>query len=170
MGRFGAWVARLFDAVPPEEMAGAQLEGPYWEVAHRGLDHAEFFRRIPTLVPEGSVLVLEGGWPSPHLRQFLQEHAFAPETRVARGTIWPRGDVVHLPASRQVLEELAKHAEGAAYPEVCTHLHVHAAGRVVVQWYDAFGAPCYVSKALPTERVEAFCGELGTSFKDGSEA
>lgn len=170
MSRVGAWLAHLFHAVPSDEMVGAQLEGPYWAVLHRGVDHAEFFRRIPALVPEGSVLVLEGGSPSPQLQGFLKDHAVAPETKVARGTFWPRADIVHLPASGQVLRGLADHAEGCSYPEVCTHLHVHAAGRVVVQWYDAFSAPCYVSKELPAERLKAFCAELRTSFQDGREA
>lgn len=170
MGRIGAWVARLFDAVPSKEMAGAQLEGPYWEVSHRGVDQAEFFRRIPTLVPAGSILVLEGGSPSAPLLKFLREHAVPPDTKVARGTIWPRAEVVHLPASHQVLQQLADHAERSAYPEICTHLHVVSAGRVVLQWYDAFATPCYASKELPAQRVETFCAELRTSFKDGREA
>ena len=82
----------------------------------------------------------------------------------------PRADIVHLPASVQVLRGLADHAERCAYPELCTHLHVHSAGRVVVQWYDAFSAPCYVSKELSAERLEAFCAELGTSYQDGRGA
>ena len=170
MSRIGAWLAHLVHAVPSEEMAGAQLDGPYWEVRHRGVDHAEFLRRIPALVPEGSVLVLEGGSPSSQLQGFLKEHAIAPRTKVARGTVWPRADIVHLPASAQVLGGLADHAERCAYPELCTHLHVRSAGRVVVQWYDAFSAPCYVSKELSAERLEAFCAELGTSYQNGRGA
>jgi hypothetical protein len=148
-------------------MAGVQLEGPYWEISHRGVDHAEFFRRIPALVPEGSVLVLEGGSPSPQLREFLREHAIAPATEVARGTVWPRSDVVHIPASAQVLRELADQAEGCAFPEICTHLHVYSGGRVVVQWYDAFSGPCYISKEMTAARIDAFCAELGSWYKDG---
>jgi hypothetical protein len=151
-------------------MVGVQLEGPYWEVQHRGVDHAEFLRGLPALVPEGSVLVLEGGSPSSHLQGFLKEHAIAPYTEVARGTVWPRADIVHLPASAQIVRGLAEFAEHCAYPEICTHLHVHSAGRVVVQWYDAFAAPCYVSKELPPERLQAFCAELRTSYRDGRGA
>ena len=167
MSRIGAWLARLVHAVPSEEMVGAQLEGPFWEVRHRGVDHAEFLRKIPELVAEGSVLILEGGSPSSQLQGFLREHAIAPSTKVARGTVWPRAAIVHLPASAQVLRGLADHAEHCAYPEICTHLHVHSNGRVVVQWYDAFAAPCYVSKELPAERLETFCAELQTSYQDG---
>jgi hypothetical protein len=170
MGRIGAWLARVFNAVPANEMGGARLEGAYWEVAHRGVDPTDFFRRLPALVPEGSVLVLEGGSHSKLLQAFLDEHRVPPDINVARGTIWPRADVVHLPASVQVLRELADHAERCAEPEICSHMHVYASGRVVVQWYDAFSAPCYVSKQLPAERLEAFCAELRTSFKDGLEA
>lgn len=170
MGSITAWLARLFNAVPPAEMAGAQLEGPYWEVASKGIDPPHFFRRLPVLVPDGSVLAIEGGSPSGALQAFLAEHRVPPTTTVARGSVWPRGEVIHLPASEQVLRALADHAEGAAYPEICTHLHVHASGRVLLQWYDAFSAPCYVSKWLPEERLRAFCAELRTSFRESREA
>jgi hypothetical protein len=167
MGRMTAWLGRLFHAVPVDEMAGAQLEGPHWEIAYSGVDHADFFRRLPGLVPEGSMLVIEGGSPCAALQAFLAERNVPPTTTVARGTVWPRGDVVHIPASEEVLRALADQAEGTAYPEICTHLHVYASGRVLVQWYDAFSAPCYVSKRLPEERLRVFCAELRTSFKEG---
>jgi hypothetical protein len=170
MGRFTAWLARLFNAVPAEEMAVAQLEGPYWKMAYKGVDHADFFRRLAALVPEGSVLVIEGGSRSAALQAFLAEHGVPPTTTVARGTAWPRSDVIHLPASKQVLNALADHAEDSAYAEICTHLHVHASDRILLQWYDAFSAPCYVSKRLPEERLRTFCAELRTSFEEGLEA
>ena len=65
------------------------------------------------------------------------------------------------------MRALADQAEGVAYPEICTHLHVYASGRVLVQWYDAFSAACYVSKRLPEERLRVFSAELRTSFKEG---
>ena len=35
MRRVGAWQVRLFGAVPPEEMAGAGLEGEHLELGRR---------------------------------------------------------------------------------------------------------------------------------------
>ena len=170
MSRFGAWLGRMVEAVPSEELQGAHLHGPFWEVGHRGVDPAEFFRKLPTLVPEGCILVLEGGSPSPQLKAFLEQNAVAPEVKVARGTVWPREDLVHLPASAQVLSGIAEHADRCASPEICTHLSVLAAGRVVIEWHDAFSAPCWISKELPEEGVKAFCAELRTSFQSGAEA
>jgi len=75
-----------------------------------------------------------------------------------------------VPASAQVLQKLADHADRCAYPELCTHLHVLAGGKVVLEWHDAFSAPCCISKELPAEGVKAFCAELGTSVKREVEA
>jgi hypothetical protein len=57
-------------------------------------------------------------------------------------------------------------AEGCASPELCEHLHVYQGQHLLLQWYDAFLDPFYVSKRLPRESVEALCGELKTSWKD----
>jgi len=165
MGRVADWLFRLLGAVPPNEMAGAQLEGPIWEVAYEGVDHAAFIRHLPTLVQDGGVLVLEGGSPGEGLQAFLNDHALPAEVAVARGTIRPRAGVVHLPISERIMSALAGHAEHAAYPELCIHLHAYAAGRLVMQWYDAFSAPCWLSQEIPEVQVRAFCSEVQTSFK-----
>jgi hypothetical protein len=78
--------------------------------------------------------------------------------------------VTYLPASSTVLEGLAAFMEERASPELCFHLHVCAAGSVVLQWYDAFDLPCYVSKSVPAERLAAFCARLSIAFAEGPEA
>lgn len=165
MGRIGAWFARILNAVPPEEMLGLQLEGPSWEVATRRVRQAEFFRALPALVPEECFLVLEGGSHPPALEHLLAGHAIAPQAKIARGTVWPRASVFHIPATAGVLGPLAEVAEHCAAPELCYHLHVYDRAGVVLQWFDAFSDSLYVSKRVPVERLDAFCRSLNTSFK-----
>lgn len=168
MGRVSAWLGRLLNAVPPEEMGGLRLEGPCWEVATRRVDQAEFFRALTTLVPEGCFLVLEGG--SHALHDLLGRSAVTPHAKIARGTLWPRATVFHVPTTVGILGQLAEVAEHCAAPELCDHLHVYDREGVLVQWYDAFSDPVYVSKRVPVERLEVFCRSLNTSFKEVAKA
>jgi len=166
MGRVRAWLGRLFNAVPSEEMEGIQLQGPCWEVAGRRVDQADFFRALAGFVPEGSILFLEGGAHPAPVRKFLEEHAVPQEAKIALGTVWPRSTVFHLQATGALLRQLADLAQTCASPELCIHLHVYNSGGVLLQWYDAFSDPFYVSQRLPPERLEAFCGVLKTPWKD----
>jgi hypothetical protein len=145
-----------------EDMQGIRLEGPYWEVAGRHVDPAQFLHALETLVPEGSILFLEGGTQPPPLRAFLDRHAALSDVKVALGTAWPRGRVFHVPTAPTILRELAELADKCASPELCDHLHVYSSEGVLPQWYDAFVDPFYVSKRVPPEQFEAFCGALKT--------
>jgi hypothetical protein len=156
----------MFNAVPPEEMGGIMLEGPCWEVAGRRVDQAGFFRALSRLVPERSFLFVEGGEHPPLLKQLLEDQSIVGQLKIARGTIWPRSPVFHLPATHILLKELADIAETCAAPELCDHLHVCDAAGVLIQWHDAFSDPFYISKRLPRDHVDAFCRALGTSWKD----
>jgi hypothetical protein len=169
MGRIGRVIARLLNAVPAEEMEGIQLQDPFWEVDGRRLDHAEFFRRLPHLVSDEAVLFLEGGSHSPELTRFLNEHSVPAVAILARGTVWPRASVFHVPTKPSVLVELGDLAEHCASPEICDHLHVYKEGRVLLEWHDAFSVPFFVSKRIPEDRVREFCRKLDVTFKEGNE-
>ena len=169
MGRVGKIVARLLNSVPAEEMRGIQLQGPFWEVEGNRLDYAEFFRRLPDLVSDEAILFLEGGAHSAELTRFLERHAVPPRAKVARGTVWPRESVFHVPTRASVLVELADLAEQCAGPEICAHLHVYRDEQVLLEWHDAFSDPFFISRHIPEVRVRDFCGRLNVMFKAENE-
>jgi hypothetical protein len=121
-------------------------------------------------VPEGCFLVLEGGSHPPALQDLLGRNAVTPQAKIARGTVWPRATVFHIPATAGILGRLAEVSQHCAAPELCDHLHVYDQEGVVLQWYDAFSDPVYVSKRVPVERLEVFCRNLSTSFKEVARA
>ena len=166
MGRFAEWLRRVLHARSPDEMEGITISGPCWEVSDKGLDHAAFFRALPMLVGEGATLVVEGGSHPPELRTLLEGHSVPGRSKVALGTVWPRGTVFHVPASRTVVAALAAVCEHCAYPEICDHLHVYDNDSVLLQWYDAFSQPLWVSKRVSGGAMEAFCGELRVTFRE----
>lgn len=166
MGRFAEWFRRGLHARSPDEMAGITIRGPCWEVSGKGLDHGAFFRALPVLVAERATLVVEGGTHPPELRAVFEDHSAPGRSKVALGTMWPRETVFHLPTSRAATAALAGACEHCSHPEVCTHLHVYENDSVLLQWYDAFSQPFCVSKQVSREAVEAFCREVGVTFRE----
>jgi hypothetical protein len=167
MGRVGQFVSHLLGVVPREEREGIRIEDPCWEVAGEHVDQSAFFRGLSKLVGGDAILFLEGGPHPTRVRRFLEDNAVPARARVALGTIWPRRTTSHLPTTSAVLYQLADLAEHCASPELCDHLHVYYGEKVLLQWYDAFADPFYVSKEVPLRLLQQFCAELGVWYKDG---
>ena len=156
MGRLRDGLYRALNAVPPEERIGLRLIGDAWEIDGKGVTADAFFRALPHLILDGHILVLQGGAHPPELRRFLELRRITPGERVALGTIWPRGTLFHLRALPDDLRTLASLAESCAEPEVADHLQLYEPGRMVLEWWDAFTAPLYISKRIAVAAVGAF--------------
>jgi hypothetical protein len=147
------------------ETESQRLQGRCWRLASVS-DHSAFFRNAPEILPADAVLVLEGGRQPQDLRAFVKKHEVPPGAKIAAGTVWPRPAVHHIPATATVLRELADLTEHCAAPEVCDHLHAYKGSGVLLQWYDAFSEPLYLSKLISQDRVERFCAALEIAFTD----
>lgn len=161
------WISRLLRYAPAEERAGIRLKGqPYWEVSHPEQDQLPvFLRLLPALMPAGSILCLEGQ-PAAAVRSYLESRRAGKTTKVAVATIWPRPVILHTPLTAENVNGLADLAERHVAPEVAHHLHVYMGDQVFLEWYDVPFDPLWISKALPEERVAAFCSELGLRYTD----
>jgi len=162
---FWPWLLRLANVVPSEERDGIHMIGPCWEV-HGQVDPCAFLRALPSVVPEDAILFLEGGHHPPALRDFIQANAVPAPATVRRGTVWPRETVFHLPATPEVLTQLAELAEHCAGPEICSHLHVYRGRAVLVEWHDAFDPPFFLSKALCDDRLRSFRVQLNVTLHE----
>lgn len=111
--------------------------GPCWRVS-APTDHEEFIRRLHDLLPPRSVLYLEGGSPDRAILEFMHARACEPQLKLALGTIWPRPQVFHIPATVENLTDLAAVFGNHATPEICIHFHAYCEQTVVLQWHDAF--------------------------------
>ena len=165
-----SWLAKLFRWVPPEEREGIELDlsVPHWRIAVPK-DFSAFFRALVHLVPEGAIAYLEDGSPPRELESFLNEKSVSEVSHVAMGTIWPRPRMFHVPATSENLLGLADLAEHCAEPEVAIHFHVYKEDRVLLQWFDAFIDPMYVSAEIPEEKVREFCVRLGIEYQRDTE-
>lgn len=81
----------------------------------RRVEHFDvFLEDLREVAPEGSILVIEGK-PTQDVRGFLERVRIKPEVRIARGTLWPKRDFFHVPATRENVDEILEltlnHAE-----------------------------------------------------------
>jgi len=164
------FLSKLFGAVPADERKGIFLDYriPQWKVT-RASDLPSFLRALSDLVPDGSILYLEDGTPPAAMLKFLQERSVPEQAHLAMGTIWPRPLTFHLPATRENLYALAQLAEHCATPEMAIHLHIYYANHVLLQWFDAFSDPFYVSKEIPEDKLKVFCRELSLHYETDKE-
>ena len=161
-----SWLARLLGWPAKEELNGASLSlDTYWELSAPA-DAAAFVRRLPELLPEGTVLYLEGVIIASEVSDFLDARRSPTGLKIARGTILPRPQVYHLPMTDSNVAGLAELFERHASPEVCDHFHAYAGDTVFLQWHDAFfDDPLLLSSLIPEEKAKRFCDTLGCTYK-----
>jgi hypothetical protein len=162
-------LAKLFNVVPEDERKGASLDFrlPQWKVEPTK-DFVAYLQALSDLVPQGAVLYLEGNPPIGPLKNFLEATTVPEQLHVAGGTIWPRPQVFHIPATERNLSGLSEIASVCGTPEVY-HLHVYCEGKVLLQWYDAFADPLYILKEIPEDKVKAFCQKLSLQYETDTE-
>ncbi len=158
------WIARLFRAVPKEEMEGIRLDGARWEI-----DGPETFAVLLTALqgwlPDDSVLYFEGGEPDKQLSEFLAAYSIQERAHIAMGTIWPRPKVFHVPASEEILMALAEIMEHHSEQELATHFHVYFDNKVLLEWYDAFSGCMQVSGLFSENQISSFANQLGRDYR-----
>jgi hypothetical protein len=158
------FLARLFRATPREEIQGASLgQDAAWEVSPTS-DLAAFLRALPLLLLPDSILYIEGASLPDEVKAFLDTRRVPEALHIAVGTLWPRPKVFHLPATAENLATLTQLAETCAPFEIAFHLHAYCEGKVLLQWYDAFTDPLYLSADIAEEAVEDFCAALSVTY------
>lgn len=159
------WLSRLFNTVPAEEREGIIMDfrTAHWRVSSPKTFSA-FLRALVDIVPDGSIAYLEGGTIPRELETFLNARAVAEVAHVAVGTIWPRPKIFHVPATPDNLLSLADIVEHCAEPEVASHFHVYKDNSLILQWFDAFSDPMYLSKKIAEDKVREFCVRLSVKY------
>lgn len=159
-------MSKLFNAVSTNDLDGLKLkfDGCWAITAHRW-DVSACFAGLDQLAGESATLYLEGGVHSQEISKFIRVHSIPADQPIARGTVWPRQQVHHLPASSAVFDALSQLADHHASPEICEHLVIYRDSLVLVDWYDAFDREVYASSQIPEHLVEAFADFVGGSYR-----
>lgn len=158
------------DIQTDEQMAGIMLDmRSCWEVTEiKGIQAGNFFTALLGLLPADSIFCIETTSKVEEVQSFLQANKIPHTTKVQLGTIWPKPDVFHLSFNEQNMQQMAQLAESFAMPEICDHIHIYKDEEVLLEWFDAFWQPLYISKQIPESEVKDFCEKLGCEYCDGS--
>lgn len=164
------WIAKLFGAASKEELEGLRLDRADWNwVVDETKDLPRFLNSLHLIVNETATVFVEGGNPSGELKSFIETQSIPEKEKIARGTVWPKQTVVHLPATKEIISKLAKLAEEISPFELAVHFHVYDEGQVIVEWHDAFTDPMSISKTVPEEKVKEFSESLGVKYEKEGE-
>lgn len=160
------WLSKIFNYVPAKEREGILFgKEPLWLVSCCK-DFPSFLRALKELFPLNTILYIESsGKPPNDIQSYIEARKPSQVTKVAMGTIWPRPQYFHLTITAENLEGLAQLAEKHYMMEIAVHLHVYYEGKMLLQWYDAFTAPFYISLNISEDKVKQFCNKLGLQFK-----
>ena len=118
------WLYKLFNIATPEEQKGISLKNPKWEVSSLR-DMPAFLRTLIDIIPEDSIMYLEGGSPDIEIKTYLEEQKSSNPTKIALGTIWPRPKYYHIPFTPENINGFAEIMEHHATPEGVIHLHIY---------------------------------------------
>lgn len=163
------WIHKLFKMLTPEKMEGnnsqegISLENPKWEVSSIR-DPQAFLRALNIILPEGAILYFEDGCPDKEIRSFFDSRKVSNPIKIECGT---SGNPVrfHLPFTHANITELVDIMERHAQPELAMHFHSYKDNKIILQWYDAFDDPMYISEAIEEEKIKRLCEELSLKYK-----
>jgi hypothetical protein len=160
------WIRKLLGASSKEELEGVHLDynRQYWEVAGPKA-FTVLFAALEGWLPENSFLYFEDGCLDEELKEFMRQYSVPEQIHIAYGTIWPRPEVFHVPATKEALETLTKIMEHHAEPELAVHFHVYQNDGVLIEWHDAFDGGMLLSGDFHEEKVKEFTQKLGTQYK-----
>jgi len=164
------WFARLIGAVSVEEREGIRLDDAesHWEV-EGPKSFTTLFGALRGWLPADAIMYFEDGSPDAEISEFMGSYSIPEQSLVAKGTIWPKPVVFHVPASEAALVELARIMERHAEAELAVHFHVYLKETILLQWHDVFAGPLLLSGTIPREKVEDLARRIGGRFREVAE-
>ena len=120
-----------------------------------------FFRALPWLVPNKSVLCFEGGeWPD-RAQNVLDAISLNMELEARPGY-----EGYYLSITEEHMAKLAELAENSAEPEIAIHLFMLPGDeKGILEWYDLPDDPIYISETIEQQSVAHFAEAIGASYR-----
>ncbi|MCD4707643.1 MAG: hypothetical protein K8S62_07875 [Candidatus Sabulitectum sp.] len=132
-----------------------------WEISPPSAS-VELFSCLNIVVPENSIMYFEDVYEN-KVKEVLKAISTDSKTIIHSGTLWPKPDVFHVPATD---ENYGKIQEIAENHFISVHFHILRNDVKVLEWYDAFDKdPMYISTIIDEERIKEFCEKLGLEYR-----
>lgn len=163
-------IAKLFGAASKEELDGLHLDRTDWNwMVEETKDLPRLLKSLHFIIDETATLFFEGCNVRGELKSFIETHSIPEKEKIARGTVWPKQSVVHIPATKPIIDDLAELAKGISPLELAAHFHVYDHGEVIFEWYDAFTDPMYISNRVSENKVKDFAESIGMNYEKEGE-
>ncbi|GEM_PF-1114797 len=142
---------------------GIALERPAWEI-QIPTDIGKFWEYLNQLLPAGSILYFEGVYPEV-IADYLGGRPAQEICQVARGTVFPKLNIFHMPMTQENLTGLAALSRQIDGP-VSTHFHAYCNQKILLYWHDAFDRfPILLSNEIAEHNVIQFCLSVNLSYE-----
>jgi hypothetical protein len=140
------------------------FEAPHWELSSPK-DFPSFLLGLPIVFNEADTLYLENGTPPKELMSFFEDRCLTGKPKIPHGTLWPRPKYFHLPIIEDNVKDLATLSDQYAEPQVAVHVHIYRGNKMLLQWFDAFADPMFVSTDIREDQIQRFSEALGIKYK-----
>ncbi|MCE5328525.1 MAG: hypothetical protein LLG01_19150 [Planctomycetaceae bacterium] len=126
-----------------------------------------FFKYLHQLLPEGSVIFIEGTRIAEDVRIVLQALQPVDVPEVRRCTLWPKPYTFHLPATAENLQELVRLLKSHAIWEVLDHIKAYTDQTMLLSWHDLAcdDTPVKVSGQIDEAKIRSFFSNLGCNVE-----
>jgi hypothetical protein len=174
MGLMQIIINKLFpNRLTEEQMSGIMMDyRSCWEVTEIKYRQAgKFFNALITLMPDECTFCVETTSLAEEVREFFEASKIPYITKVQLGTgsAYPAAPkVFHIAFSEQNMRQFEEFAENFAMPEICDHIHIYKYNEVLLEWFDVFSNPLYISKKISEDSIKSFCEKIGCEYCDGS--
>jgi hypothetical protein len=161
-----SWLSKIFRYPSPRKQKRISFgKGPCWEVSSLK-SFPSFLRALSDLVPSDSVLYIEAVNPPKDILLYMEARKPTQPAPITTGTIFPRPRYLHMLINADNLEGFAKMNEKHDNPVGAFHLHVYKDNKILLEWFDAFLDPFYISKEISEDKIKIFCERLGIKYKE----
>jgi len=153
-----SWLFRILGLEPEGLVMG---KNPHWRTSLAN-DFTLFLDSLEIISPEGAILYLESSNNPNDIRKYLEARKAQMITKISRGTLFPMPEIFHMEITKENIKgliELASHHKNA--PE---HVHIYKDNTILLQWYDVFDDPIFISKEISENKVRDFCKKLGVEY------
>jgi hypothetical protein len=143
------------------EYNGIEIDTPLEWVIEGVKNPIAFFEHLPVLLPNDSVLYLEGTQITPEVETFYAAHRALDRVEVRRDTIFPEPKIYHVAFSADVSAALREIAENNRTEEMFDHIKGYRSETLLFSFHDAFDGWLRISDHIPSDNVAKFCEALG---------
>lgn len=142
---------------------GIDIDTPYHWVIKGLKQPVHFFEHLPMLLPQDSILYVEGTGIVPEVAGFYAAHHARNAVAVVRDTIVPVPDIYHFNFSADISAQLRQFAQTHPVAAMFDHIKAYHGEFLLFTFHDAFDGWLRISERIPEGTVAQFCHALGVS-------